>query len=152
MARRCAFRRRSCPGPAKHSTRRSRCFGRCRRSTRSPTDPEALRAPDGAMVSSTAGPRTGILPDRPQLLFRPAGPDQRRPDAVWREAAEGPGDWRTNTSVQFRNGCWRACWRPNANCTSSESRSRRATTRWPRPSTKLRRSMRMRTWRPIISN
>ena len=35
--------------------------------------------------------RAGILPDRPQLLFRAAGSDQRRPHALRRQAAEGPG-------------------------------------------------------------
>ena len=37
-------------------------------------------------------PRAGILPDRPAVLFQPARPDQRRPHAVRRQAAEGPGD------------------------------------------------------------
>ena len=36
-------------------------------------------------------PRAGILPDRPQLLLRPARPAERRPHAVRRQAAEGPG-------------------------------------------------------------
>ena len=36
-------------------------------------------------------PRAGILPDRPPLLLRSARPAHRRPHAVRREAAEGPG-------------------------------------------------------------
>ena len=36
-------------------------------------------------------PRAGILPDRPQLLLRPARPAECRPHAVRREAAEGAG-------------------------------------------------------------
>ena len=37
-------------------------------------------------------PRAGVLPDRPAVLFQPPRPDQRRPHAVRRRAAEGPGD------------------------------------------------------------
>src|SRR5690606_1450593 len=33
----------------------------------------------------------GVLPDRPALLFQPAGSHQRGPDALRRAAAEGPG-------------------------------------------------------------
>ena len=40
-------------------------------------------------------PRAGILPDRPQLLLRASRPDQRRPHAVRRQAAEGSGDGRS---------------------------------------------------------
>ncbi len=36
-------------------------------------------------------PRAGVLPGRPALLPGAARPDQRRPHAVRREAAEGPG-------------------------------------------------------------
>ncbi len=36
--------------------------------------------------------RAGILPDRQELLLRPARPDQRRPDPLRRQAAQGPGD------------------------------------------------------------
>ena len=36
-------------------------------------------------------PRAGILPDRPPLLLRPARPAHRRPHAVRRQAAQGPG-------------------------------------------------------------
>ena len=35
--------------------------------------------------------RAGVLPDRPALLPRPARPAERRPHAVRRQAAEGPG-------------------------------------------------------------
>ena len=57
-----------------------------------PADPEAVRhTTDGACVVVDGRPRAGILPDRPQLLLRPARPAQRRPHAVRRQAAEGPG-------------------------------------------------------------
>ena len=36
-------------------------------------------------------PRTGILPDRSQLLLRPARPVRHRPHALRRQAAQGPG-------------------------------------------------------------
>ena len=36
--------------------------------------------------------RAGVLPDRQQLLFRAARSDQRRPHALRRQAAEGPGN------------------------------------------------------------
>ena len=34
----------------------------------------------------------GILPHRPAVLFHPSRPDQRRPHAFRRQAAQGPGD------------------------------------------------------------
>ena len=57
-------------------------------------------------------PRAGVLPDRPQLLFRAARSDQRRPHAVRRAAAEGPGargsvlrlDSRARARVHGRSG------------------------------------------------
>ena len=52
---------------------------------------EAVRQ-DGRRVRRVdRRPRAGILPDRPPLLLRPARPAHRRPHAVRREAAEGPG-------------------------------------------------------------
>ena len=36
--------------------------------------------------------RAGVLPDRSAVLFQPPRSHQRRPDALRREAAEGPGD------------------------------------------------------------
>ena len=37
-------------------------------------------------------PRARILPDRQELLLRPARPDQRRPDPVRGQASQGPGN------------------------------------------------------------
>ena len=52
---------------------------------------EAVRQ-DGRRVRRVdRRPRAGILPDRPPLLLRPARPAHRRPHAVRRQAAEGPG-------------------------------------------------------------
>ena len=42
-------------------------------------------------VDHDVRPGAGILPDRQPLLLRAARPDQRRPHAVRRQAAEGPG-------------------------------------------------------------
>jgi glutamine synthetase len=42
--------------------------------------------------SCDGGLRAGVFPDRPQLLLRAAGPDQRRAHPVRRQAAQGPGD------------------------------------------------------------
>ena len=53
--------------------------------------PEAVRLDRRARVRDLRS-RAGILPDRPELLLRASRPDQRRPHAVRRQAAEGPGD------------------------------------------------------------
>ena len=45
--------------------------------------------------------RAGILPDRSVLLPVASRPHQRRPDAVRREAAEGPGARGSGTSARF---------------------------------------------------
>ena len=78
-ARCCASRRRSSPGRARRSTRRSRCCARWRRSREA-----ALRAlrllgdSEAHRVFTTVGPRAGVLPDRRAVLLRAPRPDQRR--------------------------------------------------------------------------
>ena len=47
---------------------------------------------DASRVYTHRRARAGILPDRQELLLRPARPDQRRPDPLRRQAAQGPGD------------------------------------------------------------
>ena len=46
--------------------------------------------------------RAGVLPDRSQLLFRASRPDQRRPHALRRQAAEGAGDGRSVLRLDSR--------------------------------------------------
>ena len=53
--------------------------------------PEAVRL-EGAARARDVRARAGILPDRPAVLFHPSRPDQRRPHALRRQAAQGPGD------------------------------------------------------------
>ena len=55
--------------------------------------PQAVRL-EGAARRHDVRTRAGILPDRPPVLFQPSRPDQRRPHALRRAAAEGPGDGR----------------------------------------------------------
>ena len=52
---------------------------------------EAVRL-DGRARLRDVRSGAGILPDRPQLLFRAPRSDQRGPHALRRQAAEGPGD------------------------------------------------------------
>ena len=52
--------------------------------------PEAVRL-DGRARLHDLRPRAGVLPDRRALLLRAPRPDQRRPHAVRRQAAQGPG-------------------------------------------------------------
>ena len=47
---------------------------------------------DVKRVTTTVGPRAGVLPDRPRGLRKAQGPDLHRPHPVRRDAAEGPGD------------------------------------------------------------
>ena len=54
---------------------------------------EAVRIDRRARVRDLRS-RAGILPDRSQLLLRASRSDQRRPHALRRQAAEGPGDGR----------------------------------------------------------
>ena len=64
---------------------------------------EAVRLDGRARVRDLRS-RAGILPDRPQLLFRASRPDQRRPHAVRRQAAQG--------AVRERAALFGASWRP----------------------------------------
>ena len=52
--------------------------------------PEALRL-EGAARRHDLRSRAGVLPDRSPVLLVAARPHQRRPDALRRQAAEGPG-------------------------------------------------------------
>ena len=53
--------------------------------------PEAVRPREPRPRRVVLRPRAGVLPDRPALLPGPPRPAQRRPHAVRRQAAEGPG-------------------------------------------------------------
>ena len=101
--------------------------------------PEAVRL-DGRPRHDHLRPRAGILPDRRALLLRAPRPDRRRPHAVRRQAAQGPGDSRTSTSARFPSACSPACARSRTSSTPSACRSRRGTTRSRRASTRSRRS------------
>ena len=59
-----------------------------------PAHPAPVRQHRGQEGLHHRRPRAGILPDRQELLLRPARPHQRRPDAVRRQAAQGPGAGR----------------------------------------------------------
>ena len=83
--------------------------------------------------------RAGVLPDRPQLLLRPARPAQLGPHALRRQAAEGPGVRRPLLRRDPRARARPSCSTPSASCSSSASRSRPATTRWPPASSRSRR-------------
>ena len=92
-ARRWSSRPPSSAGPARRSTRRRPCSARwrpCR--TQATAHPAAVRQQRREEGLHHRRPRAGILPDRQELLLRPARPDQRRPHAVRRQAAQGPGD------------------------------------------------------------
>ena len=75
--------------------------------------------------------RAGVLPDRPQLLPRPARPASTpaaRCSAPSRRRARSS---TTTTSAPSPSACWRSCSMPSASCSSSASRPRPATTRSP---------------------
>ena len=80
--------------------------------------------------------RAGILPDRQALLLRPARPDQRRPDALRRQAPQGPGAGGPLLRRRSPSASWPACSRPRPSSTSWACRSRRGTTRSRRRSTR----------------
>ena len=96
--------------------------------------------------------RAGVLPDRRELLLRPAGPGQHGPHAVRREAARRATSWTTTTSGPSRSGCSPTCSRSRRSSRSSACRSRPATTRWRPASTRSRRSSRARTSAPTTSS
>ena len=89
-------------------------------------------------------PRAGILPDRQELLLRPARPAQRRPHPVRRQAAQGPGAGRPVLRHHPRARAGLHGRLPRPSCSSSACRSRPGTTRSPRASTRSRRSSRTR--------
>ena len=101
-------------------------------------------------VTATCGPEQEYFLIDSQLLLRAARPAQRRPHAVRRAPAEGPGaggsvlrlDPRARARLHGRS---RGRALQGAAC-----RSRRATTKWRRRSMKWRRSSRAPTSPPII--
>ena len=93
--------------------------------------------------------RAGIFPDRQQLLFRAPGPAQRRPHAVRRASAEGPG---ARGSVLRLDPGARAGLHGGIRSRAlqvSACRSRPATTKSRRRNTKWRRSSKAPTSPPI---
>ena len=90
-ARCSASRPRSSPGPARRSTPRPRCCARWTRSRSSAIRAlQAARRRRGAARLHHRRPRAGVLPDRRELLLRPSGPGDHRPDPVRRQARQGP--------------------------------------------------------------
>ena len=87
-------------------------------------------------------PRAGILPDRPPLLLRAARPADRRPHAVRRQAAQGPGVRRPLLRRHSRARAGLHAGSRARAVQARHSRSRPATTRSPRASTKSPRCSR----------
>ena len=115
-------------------------------------DSEAVRPHERHAGDRHRRARAGIFPDRPQLLLLAARPADR-PAA--RSLAPSPPRARNSkitTSARFPSGCWPACSKASASCSSWACRSKRGTTKWLRRSTKLRRSSRTPTSPPIISS
>ena len=109
---------------------------------------EAVRVDGRARVLDLRR-RAGILPDRPELLLRAARPDQRRPHALRRQAAQGPGAGGSVLRLDSRARA-RAAWpTPSSSCSSSACRSRPGTTKSRRASTRSPRSSRTPTSPPI---
>ena len=107
--------------------------------------------------------------DDPGLVIATAGPEQEyflidrnfffaRPDLINAAArSSAPSrprarSSRTSTSARSPSACWPACSRPSASSTSWACRSRRATTKWPRASTRSRRCSRTPTSPPTTSS
>ena len=104
-APRWSSRPRSCAGPAKRSTRRPRCCGRWRRSRPGAAHPQAVRQQRRRQGLHDRRPRAGILPDRQELLLRPARPDHTaaaRSSAPRRPRAR---NWKTSTSARSPSAC-----------------------------------------------
>ena len=93
-------------------------------------------------------PRAGVLPDRRELLLRAPRPDQRRPHALRRQAAQGPGARGSVLRLDPRARARLHDGRRSRALQAAACRSRRATTRWRRASTRSRRCSRTPTWRP----
>ena len=117
-----------------------------------PAHAEAVRQDRRRVRRLDRRPRAGILPDRPPLLLRPARPADRRPHACSAPSRRRARSSKIITSARFPSACWPSCWKSSASCSSSAFRSRRATTKWPRPSTKSPRCSSRPTWRPITSS
>ena len=73
-------------------------------------------------VFTTCGPEQEYFLIDQELLLRAPGPDQRRPHALRRQAAQGPGDWKTSTSARSPSACSRAWPKPSSSCSSSACR------------------------------
>ena len=91
---------------------------------------------------TTIGPRAGILPDRRAVLLRAPRPDQHRPHAVRRQAAQGAGARRPLLRLHPRAHPGLMLETELRAVRSWACRSRRATTRSRRASTRSRRSSR----------
>ena len=134
-----------CRGPARRSTRRPRCSARWR-----PCRTQALRILQAVRQRRRQEglhhrrPRAGILPDRQELLLRPARPASTPAAPCSAPSRPRARSWRTSTSAPSPSACWPAWPRPRPSCSSSASRSRRGTTRSPRASTRSPRSSRTR--------
>ena len=111
--------------------------------------PEAVRL-EGAARLHDVRSRAGVLPDRPAVLFQPSGPDQRRPHALRRQAAEGPGDGGSLLRLDPRSRPRLHAGRGARAVQGRRSASRRGTTKWRRASTRSRRSSRTPTSPPTI--
>ena len=96
--------------------------------------------------------RAGVLPDRRAVLLRAPRPDQHRPHAVRRQAAEGPRARRPLLRLDPRARARLHDGHASSSWPSSACRSRRATTRWRRRSTRSRRCSRTRTSAPTTSS
>ena len=67
-------------------------------------------------------PRAGVFPDRPALLPVASRSDQRRPHAVRRQAAEGPGARGSVLRRDRRAARWPSCPTSRPSCTRSACR------------------------------
>ena len=83
--------------------------------------PEAVRL-EGRARRHDVRARAGVFPDRSALLLRAARSHQRRPHALRREAAEGPGAGGSVLRRDSRSACWRSCRRSRPSCTRSACR------------------------------
>ena len=96
-------------GPARRSTRRRRCSARWKRSRT-----QALRIlklfgnTDVEEGLHHRRPGAGILPDRQELLLRPARPDQLPAARCSAPSRPRARSWKTSTSAPSPSACWPA--------------------------------------------
>ena len=106
--------------------------------------PAAVRQQRGQEGLHHRRPRAGILPDRQELLLRPARPDQLPAARCSAPSRPRARSWRISTSAPSPSACWPAWPTARPSCSSSACRSRRGTTKSPRASTRSPRSSRTR--------